>query len=487
MTSRLPSLTALLLLAACSRTGGNPAPPKVNTPADLPTETSTIVVPVAASLDTLGHAIDAELPRRLWAINQHVDRCVPAQRVDLGIAKVKVIGDLGCQVVGQVTRGRVRLGGSGDRLLITVPVHATITADKVGGLVSKTATGDAEVHAVARLSMVGDWRPSARVTIDYDWVNPPGIDFAGRRITFVDKADERLKPIVADLERTLPRELAKLRLREQLARLWRRSFTAINLNRERPPAWMRIAPRRLGFGGYRIEGRTLTATLAAEALTQTYVGDRPPDPTPIPLPPPAPRIGARGLRFFIPVVADYGQLEPVVLRTLRKLDAKGIVLPRIGRVDARFDQVTVYATTGDHLAIGIKVAAKARNASVASARGTIWLTAIPYNEPGSQRVQARDVRLAADTDSRVANLLVALFADADVRTTIASGLTHDFVGDYDKVLRAARKALDDRREGDFLLDAEITDVRNGELKVTGEGLFMPIRAAGTATIRYRPR
>ena len=487
MTRRLPSLTVLLLLAACSRTGGNTAPPRVNTPADLPTETSTIVVPVAASLDTLGRAIDAELPHRLWAIDQHIDRCVPAQRVNLGIAKVKVIGDLGCQVIGKVTRGRVRLGGGGDRLLITMPVHAEITASKVGGLISKTATGDAEIHAVARLSMVGDWQPSARVTIDYDWITPPGIDLAGRRITFVDKADERLKPIVANLERTLPRELGKLRLRQQLVQLWRQSFTAINLNRERPPAWMRIAPQRLGFGGYDIRGRTLTATLAAEALTQTYVGDRPPDPTPIPLPPPARQIGARGLRFFIPVVADYRQLEPVILRTLRKLDAKGIVLPRIGRVDASFDQVTVYATAADHLAIGVKVAAKARDASVASAKGTIWLTAIPYNEPGSQRVQARDVQLAADTDSRVANLLVALFADTDVRGSIAAGLSHDFVGDYEKVLRAARKALDDRREGDFLLDVDITDVRNGELKVTGEGLFMPIRAAGTATIRYRPR
>lgn len=477
MTGRLLPLLALALLSGCARKGGNDAPPRVNTPADLPTETSTIVVPVTASLDSLQRTLDRELPRRLWRIDQQVERCV----------KVKVLGQLGCRVTGEVTRGGIRLSGTGDRLVITMPVHAAISANKVGGLVSKTATGDAEVHAVARLSMVGDWQPSARVSIDYDWTREPGIDFAGQRITFVDKADERLKPIVARLERTLPRELAKLRLRDQLAQVWVKAFTAINLNRERPPAWMRIAPQRLGFGSYSIRGRELTATLAAEALTQTYVGDRPADPSPTPLPPPSPRIGERGLRFFIPVVADYRQLEPVVLRTLRKLNAKGIDLPQIGRVDARFDRVTVYATTADHLAIGVEVSAKARNSSVLAANGTVWLTAIPYNEPNTQRVQARDIRIAADTDSQVANLLAALFGNADVQGSIASGLTHDFVGDYDKVLRAARKALNQRREGDFLIDATITDVRNGELKVTGEGLFMPVRATGTATIRFRPR
>ena len=39
-----------LLLAGCSRTVHTPAPPKVETRADLPTESSTVVVPVSASL-----------------------------------------------------------------------------------------------------------------------------------------------------------------------------------------------------------------------------------------------------------------------------------------------------------------------------------------------------------------------------------------------------------------------------------------------------
>ncbi len=471
------SFIALLLLAGCSRTTHVPAPPRVDTPAELPAESSTVVVPVSAPLAELQTAISRELPRKLWAIDQHLDEC----------ARVKLLGKLGCQVVGQVTRGQIRLSGRGDRLLITMPIHAEIAARKVGGLVSKTATGDAVVHAVARLSIAGNWRPTAKVSIDYDWRRPPGIDFLGKRIEFADKADARLKPIVDKLERTLPRQLATLKLRDRLDGVWRQAFTVIGLNRDNPPAWMRVTPRRLGFGGYRVVGRNLELTLAAEALTETFVGPRPADPTPTPLPPPSPIPPERGLRFFVPVLADYHQLEPVVQRVLRKRAAKGITLAGVGAVDAAFGDVIIYATQNGRLAVGVDAKASARDNSVLSAKGRIWLTALPFNTANSQVVQARDVQLAADTDSNIANLLVRLFSDGSIRESIAQGLTHDFAPDYNKVLGKARAAIGARREGDFLLSADITRVDTGELKVTGSGLFLPVRASGKATIAYRPR
>ena len=482
---RLP--LALLLLAGCHRTTHTPAPPRIDTPARLPAESSTIVVPLSAPLVELQAAIERELPRRLYTIDQHLDQCVPPQRVDLGLARVRILPRLGCRVVGAVTRGPVRLSGRGDRLIVTIPIHASITALKVGGLASKTATGDATVHAVARLSIVGDWRPTATVSIDYDWATPPGIDLLGRRITFVDKADERLRPIVAQLERTLPHQLASLHLRARLAQVWARAFTVVSLNRDHPPAWMRVTPRRLGFGGYRVVGRELQLMLAAEALTESFVGPRPADPVPTALPPPLPVPPERGLRFFIPVLADYHQLEPVVQRTLRRRADQGITLSGIGPVDARFGTVTVYATTGGRLAIGVDARAKARNNAMLTARGRIWLTALPFNRAGSQAVEARDVQLVADTDSSTVNLLARVFNDTSVRDSIAQGLRHDFAPDYARLLGKARAAIGNRREGDFLLSAQVTQVETGAIGVTATGLFLPVRASGAATVAYRPR
>ena len=478
---------ATTFLTACSREGGNPAPPRVTSAPALPQQSSTITVPVSASLADVARGLEQATPRTLWTIDEQRPDCVPAQRVDLGIGRLKVTPRLGCRIIGQVVRGPITLGGSGDRLTIAMPVRAMLAAEKVGGIAGATATGAATVHAVARLGIAGDWRPTATVDIAYDWREPPGVTILGQRVTFARRADARLQGVIAQLERDLPKELAKLDARRRLESVWREAFTTIELSRANPPAWMRVTPRRLGFGGYRIEDSQLRLLLSAEALTETFVGDRPADPAPTPLPPPQRAAGAPGLRFFIPVLADYAQLEPVVERTLRKLAARGITLTGIGPVDVAFGKATVYATTGGRLAVGVKAKVKARNASFAATSGEAWLSALPYNVPGSQLVRARDVRLATRTDSAAVDLLIRLFDDAGVQASVAQALQHDFAPDYQKVLTKARAAIGERREGDFLLTARVDQVRNGRIAATGAGLFLPVEASGDARISYRPR
>lgn len=485
---RLFPLIALTIATGCAREQRNPAPPRIESKAaELPEQSSTIVIPVSADLDALARGLNERTPHVLWQIDERREACVAGRKVNLGLGRVKLTPDLGCRIVGRVVRGPIRVSGSGERLVITMPISATLTARNVGGVISKTATGAADVRAVGRLGIAGDWQPSAKVDIDYSWREPPGIDIVGQRITFVSKADEKLKGVVAKLERDLPKELSKLQLRRQLDGVWRKGFTSIELSKRNPPAWMRISPRRLGFGGYRVDGRQLRLTLSAEALTETFVGPRPADPVVTALPPPTRVDGRPGLRFFIPVLADYAQLEPVVERTLRKAAARGIDVKGVGPVEAEFGKVTVYATTGGRLAVGVKAKVKPRGGSLGATSGEVWLSALPYNDPGSQFVRARDVRLATATDSSVVDLLIALFDTAEVTDAVARALQHDFAPDYRKVLGKARAAIRERREGDFLLSADVTRVTNGAIKVTGGGLFMPIQAEGTAQIAYRPR
>ncbi|MFN3452253.1 MAG: hypothetical protein ACK4ZE_08850, partial [Sphingorhabdus sp.] len=73
MGIRLPSLAALLamlLLTACNDDVGNPAPPRIETPANFPKQASTIVVPLTVSLDDIEAKLNTSTPQRLWAINQ---------------------------------------------------------------------------------------------------------------------------------------------------------------------------------------------------------------------------------------------------------------------------------------------------------------------------------------------------------------------------------------------------------------------------------
>lgn len=480
---RLLALPPLVLLAACGRSADTPAPPRLEGAVTLPQESSTLTVPITASLDAVEAGLEKEVPRLLWRIDEHRDRCIAGRRV----AGVKVTPDLGCRIVGEARRGRIRLAGAGERLTIAMPVDAVIHVRDIAGVAGETATGAADVRAVARLGIRGDWQPRAMVDLDYRWRREPGVDVLGQRITFTRRADEKLRPVVARLERDLPRQLARIDIKPQLARAWDRGFTTIELSRRNPPAWMRVRPRRIGFGGYRVEGRQLRLTLAAEALTESFVGDRPSAASPTPLPPPSRVTGAPGLRFFVPILADYAELEPVVARELKKLAAHRIDVAGVGPVDAEFGAVTIYATEGDRIAVGVKTRVKPRSGSLGATEGEIWLTAVPWNKEGSQLVRARNVGLAARTDSRVVDLLVRLFETPAVLASVEGALTHDFAGEYQKVLGKAQAAIGERREGDFVLSATIAKVINGRIQATAAGLFLPVRAEGEARIVYKPR
>lgn len=496
-----------LFLTGCEKQAGNPAPPRIDAAAKLPKQTSTIIVPLSIDIGGLEAKLNSSVPKRLWAINQYEPKCVPAQRVTIcpvhkkkckgkacenvgckiGIKRTKVTPDVACTIVGQVTRGRIRLTGRGDLLTMTMPVNAVVSARDVGGVVKKeTANASADVRAYVRISISDNWSPRAKVDIAYDWREPPGIDFLGKRIGFVRKADAELAKVIAGLERDLSREIAQVQTRKLVEGAWREGFTTILLNRERPPAWMRVTPQNLGFGGYRVNGRQLTMTLSAEAVTETFIGDEPVKPEATPLPPPAKLGGDHGLRFHIPVLADYRELEPVILRALRKLAAKGIALDKVGPVKVEFNKVTVYATTGGRIAVGIEANADVIRSPLKGTNGVVWLSAIPYNEANSQTVNVRDLKIAGTTDREAVNLLFALFEDPEVLAEISKALVTDFNKDYEKVLVAAKKAIAQRREGDFTLSAEVNEVSHGTVVATGQGLFLPVDVKGKANIRYTP-
>lgn len=484
---------AMVIAAAAGLIGGcrrqpAPPPPRVETPVTLPQSASTVVVPITARLEDLERALDGVVPRRLWSIDRVEPRCIPAQRVAVFGRRVKVTPDLGCRITGVVTRGRIRLDGNGETLRLTLPVHAEISARNIGGVIRReTATGDAIVRADVRLSVRPDWTPAAKLAIRYDWTTPPGVTLFGKRITFTDKADDKLAGVLAKLERDLPARLRGLGARDAAARVWRDSFTALELNHANPPVWLRITPTHVSFDGYRVRGRTLELIATAQARTDTFVGDRPADPAPTPLPPLSKSPPQPQLTFQVPVLADYAQLEPVLARALVKRAARGISLPKVGPLDVKFGAVTIYATTGGRLAVGVDVAAAPRSKLLDVTRGRIWLTGAPWNAPDSERVEIRDLQIVANTNRDAVNLLVDLFQTPEVTDTIGESLTQDFSRDYAKVLQSARDAIARRRQGDFVLQADIARVTHGRVVPTGQGLLMTAQAFGTATIAYRPR
>lgn len=502
---RLLAPALLLLLAACGRDASTEAPARLTTPAEVPVQTSRVVVPISAELAELERMINAEVPETLFAIDRQEKVCVPAARITVclkherpckgdackavpckvGFQKGKVTPDLSCRIVGAVTRGPIRLSGKGRDIRLAMPVAAQVTAKDVGKVVTETATAEAETRAVIRLGMTPDWQPTAKVDIDYSWTEKPGIEILGKRITFAGKADPELAKVIAKLEAKIPTLLAKLHTRDKLENAWAKGFTSLELNHRNPAVWLRLTPQKLATGGYRLQDGLLILNLELQAKAETYLGDRPPDPTPSPLPPAARIDGPRGFRISAPVVADYAVLEPVLEKALTKLAAKPIEVPAVGAVNVTFGRPTLYATQGGKLALGLDLKASTAGGRFPT-RGTVWLTGTPWNEPGSPVVRVRNLAVAGETDRITTNLLLGVATSPAVIAEIENTLSQDFSKDLAKLKVKIDKALTDKRLGDFVLNARFTGIDYGVVQPIGQGVYLPVRITGTGNIHFDP-
>lgn len=477
------------LLSGCDPAkGGAKAPPHATDTAPIPSQTSLIAVPIDASIAPLRAELERAVPKTLWTINQRERACVKPQRVKVFGRKIKVTPPIACTIVGQVTRGALRLRGEGNEIVVDVPLNATVAARDVGGVLKgETATGAAMAHARIRIDLTSDWRMQGKARISYGWTKAPGIDFLGKRITFTDQADAKLAPVIAGVEREVNREIGKINVRAQASEIWRQSFTSLELNHENPPVWMRVTPKRILYGGYRLNGQKLSLNLGIEGVTETFVSGRPDDPKPTPLPrlvreTPRPRLDVR-----VPVIADYAQLQPVIDRALAKRATRPFVLPKLGPMMVKFGPSTVYGAPGGRIAVGTDVEARLEARTGEPTRGTIWMTALPVNEPGSAQVRFTALDINGDTNGVGGDMLILIGRSEGFAPLIAEALTQNFAGDLEKLQGKIRRAVDQRREGAFVIRTRVDGFETGEIKAYGNGLFLPVRMTGAASVDYRPK
>ena len=476
------TLALALGLAACQGPGG--APPRATDTIKSEPQSSIIAVPIAADLSALSAALEREIPRQLWTIDQPGQVCVPSKKVKVLFVKLKT-PTLHCRLVGQVVRGPMAIVGSGRDIVVTMPISAVIHARDVGGLIKQeTATAQAQVRAIVHLDLAANWSLRGKVDIAYDWTKEPAVDFMGKHIELTSKADAKLQGVVAKLERTLPAEIAKLNFRSQIEHAWNSAFTSLLLNRDNPPVWLRVTPQELQYGGYSVQGRKLVLRLGMKALTETFVGDRPADPARIALPRVRPLAADTGeLQFYVPVIADYAELEPVIAKALIKRSARPFTVPGIGDVYVRFGKVITYGTTNGRIAVGLEFAALDTDRRTTTSHGTIWLTGLPINPPNTRQINFTQVTVDGATDSTGTNLLLKLANTPAFADTIAEALAQNFTRDYDKLLGKIERAIDEKREGNLVIRADIQNVRTGSLKAAGNGLYLPVWGTGRASIQ----
>jgi len=477
---------AVLALAACS--GGAESftpPPRATDPVVFEDAPSSVAVELAVELADLERALERELPRRLWEIHREDMACVPSKRINLKLFNLKS-PTIKCDIDGEVTRGKVRVSGEGRDLIVTLPVRATVRAhDIVGVLKGETGTGAAEVQIRLKLDLAANWQLGGKATLDYRWSQAPGIDFLGRRITFTSEANRELAPLRAKIERALVAQLARVPVRAAAERGWQTAHTVLELNRENPEVWVRVTPQRFRYGGYRIKGRQLVLALGLDATLEAKVGKRPDPPALTALPPLAPLAKTPGLAvLYLPVVADYDVLEPVIDKALAKRAARPFLLGEYGSVMAKFGAIEAYGTGTGRIAVGVPFTATSDIAVAPKANGTIWLTARPINTPNSRSISFADVAITGDTSLTGEKLLFALANAPDFQATIAGALKQNFEGDFQKLRGKIDRAIARREDGPVAYGVKIERITTGVLATHGEGLYLPVTI--TARIKAEP-
>jgi hypothetical protein len=480
---RAVACVLLLAVAGCHRLPRT-APERATDTIAVPPQVSTIAVPVSATLANLQRELDKVVPVTLWAIDKPDQVCAAPAKVKVLFAKVTT-PTIRCHLVGTVTRGPIRISGAGRDLLVTLPLHATIAARDIGGLLKKkTAFADATVHARIRLDVASDWSLKGAVAIAYDWTDAPHVDILGQRVEFTSKADEKLNGVIANLRASLPQQLAKLRFRVKAQAAWSAAFTSLKLNDADPTVWMRITPQALSYGGYAIEKGVVTMRLGMQARTESFVGPRPADPVATLLPPLSKLDRPAGaVHFAIPVIADYAELEPVVAKALVKRSQRPFLVPGIGPVIASFGAVRIYGTPGGKIAVGVTFTATTPGRS--PSHGTIWLTARPVNSVDSRRVDFAELSVVGVTDSTGASLLIKLANAPGLSETVASSLTQDFSRDYQNLLGKIGSAISEKRQGDLVIRAHVDRIRTGVITAAGQGVYLPVSGTGTASIALK--
>lgn len=463
------------------------APPRATDSAPTPSQQSLIAVPIETSTSLLRQELERAVPRVLWTINKRDTQCVPPQRVKIFGRNIKVTPPIKCTIVGRVTRGSLRLRGDGDEIVVEMPIKARITGSDVGGVLkSETATGSAMAYARVRVELLPDWSVRGKARIRYGWTKPPSVEFLGQRIFFADEADKRLGPVVGKVEGVVNREIGRINIKRQVAEIWRKSFTTLNLNRENPPVWMRVTPQRILFGGYQVDTKRMRLDLGLEAMTETFVANRPDDPAPTPLPPLAFDAPRPHLDIFVPVIADYAKLEPVILRAVTRRARRPFDIPHIGPVTAVFKKVIAYGAPHGKIAIGVDLEVQPPLFRESPISGRIWMTAVPLNDPGSATVRFTHLEISGDTDRAHGDLLLAFGKSPAYSTIIADALTQDFTRDIEELEGKIRLAIEERREGDFNIRTSVDSFEIGKIKAYGNGLYLPVQMKGSARVDYRP-
>ena len=329
----------------------------------LPFRSNTI--PIKVDLDEIERKLQSGIPEVLADLNHGRQVCIPAEWVEWDYpcfrgwkiyrctGKTKITPDIECEITGWVRRdGKLSVKGRENKIVLSLPVHARVSAKDVGGIVkSATAEARATVTAEAMVGIGEDWEPYLDIDLSLAWNQRPEMKlFNLITITCASLVEPYIARYMADIEQRVAREaLADLNIRGVVEEVWRRLHEPLIVG-DNPRISIVFTPRSVKVSSIDIVDNIVEVALSLGGEIGAYVGED----VPVPAITPLPRLSLSqtddedGILITIPIYLGRGGIgDPSVVRYLSgmQLDvdvARRLLIVEFPVIDDRLEVAVTY-------------------------------------------------------------------------------------------------------------------------------------------------
>lgn len=457
------------------------------------TQLSSLSMPIAVSLAKLERLANERLPSRLATIRENDRVCVESKWLKTRIPftgewlKTKVTPAIKCDIVGYVDRrGNLSVSGNEHSITISIPLHASISARDIGGVIaSETATADVTIFVTGTPGLDSDWNPVLELETDFRWDNRPTLELFGFvDVTIGSKVEPRLRERLERLEDEVGEMLPALGVRERVAKAWREIQDPVRLS-ESPEAYLLFRPARVGFSGIQIAENRLRTYVGVEGNTNVVIGPKP-SVEPVQLQPVELIDGADpGFSLNVPVFIHEEELQNTVDDRL----GDGITVD-VPSGAFRASEFTI-SLSGDQ---GIRAFAEVELESTKSwlnvidvfdwmsFSGTAEITLEVELDGEDNLVRAKSFRLDSDTNSDLADALVDVLDLPIVRRSLVHLLQYDYAELASAAMVAANDALNRSSSEGVDISGAMDRVGAAKLEVRDELLLLQVFGSGAVVV-----
>ena len=326
-----------------------------------------------------------------------------------------------------------------------------------------------------------DW--SLQLTLDpsYTWTTPPNFHILGIDVTIADKVDPPLRQAMDQFKGVLLQRVQALQLRKSAEDLWKKAYDPVPISTN-PDVCVRFTPKEVGLSGIFSDAQSLSITLMASGVTETFVGPKPMPAQQAPLPSLRKDLPPAGFTFYLPIYADYSAAAGALKKLIRIGESQLLELPVLGQTQVTFTDVTLYPTTGGAIAIGLSMRAKPPEHWFATT-GTVWITGKIKVDSAAQKIEADGIDYGAATDNTATNLLISIARLDTIKTKIESVLRYDFSREYANALQRANAVLNRSLPNGIAVSGAITHAMVDQIAPTPQGIYMGMAILGNVRIQ----